>query len=223
MRPASLTAIIALLLLGNASDAQTETHPQTSGAAGTILFQDDFSKPANGWTVAKTDYADFGYADGEYRILLNKPDFNTYSILPKQKFDNVSVEVDARLVSGPSNGVFGILCRAEADANSASKAYVFAIRADGFYAILKRTSPTFWDAIAFGSGSKPVKPGNAINHLRADCSGGKLIFYINGEKVLEKSDTSFTGGFVGFAVTTQPKSEPMEVRFDNFAVRAIAP
>ena len=223
MRPASLALIIALLLLPRGSGGQTETHPQTSEASGTVLFQDDFSKPANGWTVAKTDYAEFGYADGEYRIVLNKADFNTYSILPKQKFDNVSLEVDARLVSGPANGVFGILCRAEADEQTASKAYIFAIRADGVYGILKRTSPSFWDAIAFGSGSKVIKPGNATNHLRADCSGGKLTFYINGEKVLEKSDTSFSGGFVGFAVTTQPKSEPMEVRFDNFAVRAISP
>lgn len=223
MRPVSLALVIAILGPLIASDGQTQEHPQTSGAAGTTLFQDDFSKPGNGWTVSRTDYGEFSYADGEYRILLNKPDFNTYSILPRQKFDNVSVEVDARLVSGPDNGVFGILCRGESDEHTASKAYIFAIRADGFYAILKRTSPTFWDAIAMGSGSKAIKPGNSTNHLRADCSGGQLTFYVNGEKLLEKTDSSFSGGLVGLAVTTQPKSEPMDVRFDNFAVRAIAP
>jgi hypothetical protein len=223
MRPALLAILVALSLLPCAGTGQTELHPQTSGAAGTILFQDDFSKPANGWIIAKTDYAEFGYTDGEYRILLNKPDFNSYSILPKQKFDNASFEVDTRLVSGPAHGVFGILCRAEADERTASKAYIFAIRADGFYAILKRTSPTFWDALATGSGSKVIKPGNSTNHLRAECSGGKLTFYNNGERVLEKADSAFSGGFVGFAVTTQPKSEPLDVRFDNFVVRAIAP
>jgi hypothetical protein len=223
MRSASLVLLIALSVPLAASDGQTQEHPQTSGVAGTTLFQDDFSKQGNGWIVAKTDYAEFSYADGEYRILLNKPDFNTYSILPKQKFDNVSVEVDGRLVSGPSNGVFGLLCRAEADERTASKAYIFAIRTDGFYAILKRTSPTFWDAIAMGKGSNAIKPGNATNHLRAECSSGKLTFYVNGEKLLEKTDPSFSGGLVGLAVTTQPKSEPMDVRFDNFVVRAIAP
>lgn len=223
MRLGVLALTIVLLVPLCASDGQTEVHPQTSGAAGTILFQDDFSKPANTWTVAKTGYAEFGYSDGEYRIHLTKPDFNTYSILPGQKFDNVSVEVDARLASGPANGVFGILCRAEANENTASKAYIFAIRADGFFAILKRTSPTFWDAIATGSGSKAIKPGNATNRLRADCAGGKLTFFVNGEKLLETTDTSFSGGLVGLAVTTQPKSEPMDVRFDNFVVRAIAP
>jgi hypothetical protein len=206
--------LITLGLLNLTSFAQTN---------GTVLFSDDFSKPANGWIVSKTDYAEFSYADGEYRILLTKPDFNSYSILPKQKFDNFSVEVDARLASGPSNGVFGILCRAEANEQTVSKAYVFAIRGDGFYAILKRTTPTFWDAIAYGKESKAIKPGNVSNHLRADCSGNTLTFYINGEKVLEKTDPAFKAGNVGMAVTTQPKSEPLDVRFDNLVVHAIAP
>jgi phosphoribosyl-AMP cyclohydrolase len=192
-------------------------------AEGTILFQDDFSNPASGWMVAKKDYAEFGYLDGEYRILLNKADFNTYSVVPKKTFDNCSVEADVRLAAGPSNGVFGILCRAEADAETLHKAYVFAIRADGFYAILKRTSASFWDAIAYGKESKAIKSGNAVNHLRADCSGDTLTFYVNGEKLLEKKDAAFKTGGVGFAVTTQPKSEPLDVRFDNFVVRSITP
>ena len=192
-------------------------------AESPILFQDDFSNPASGWMVTKKDYAEFGYLDGEYRILLNKADFNTYSLVPKQTFDNCSVEADVRLAAGPSNGVFGILCRAEADAQTVHKAYVFAIRGDGFYAILKRTSPSFWDAIAYGKESKAIKPGNAVNHLRADCSGDTLTFYVNGEKLLEKTDAAFKTGGVGLAVTTQPKSETLDVRFDNFVVRSITP
>jgi hypothetical protein len=187
------------------------------------LFQDDFSNPNSGWMVTKTDYAEFAYLEGEYRILLKKADFNTYSLLPKQTFDNCSVEADVRLAAGPSNGVFGILLRAEADAQTVNKAYVFAIRGDGFYAILKRTSPSFWDAIAYGKESKAIKPGNAVNHLRADCSGETLTFYVNGEKLLEKTDAAFKTGGVGVAVTTQPKSEALEVRFDNFVVRSITP
>jgi len=197
--------------------------PIPAQADNSILFQDDFSNPASGWMAAKKDYAEFGYLDGEYRILLNKADFNTYSLVPKQSFDNCSVEADVRLAAGPSNGVFGILCRAEADAQTVHQAYVFAIRGDGFYAILKRTSATFWDAIAYGKESKAIKPGNAVNHLRADCSGDALTFYVNGEKLLEKKDAAFKMGGVGLAVTTQPKSEALDIRFDNFVVRSLAP
>jgi 3-keto-disaccharide hydrolase len=221
MKAKQLVIILVAQLALRAALAQTD--PDSSRAPGSTLFQDDFSQPANGWMAAKTDYAEFAFLDGEYRILLNKPDFNTYSLLPKQSFGNCSVEVDVRLAAGPSNGVFGILCRAEANQQTVQKAYVFAIRADGFYAILKRTSPTFWDAIAYGKESKAIKPGNAVNHLRADCSGTTLTLYVNGEKLLEKTDAAFKAGQVGLAVTTQPKSEPMDVRFDNFVVRSGAP
>lgn len=198
--------------------------PSPSATASKVpLFQDDFSNPASGWIVRKTDYGEFAYLDGEFRVLLNKADFNTYSILPERKFGDMSVEVDARLVAGPSNGVFGIICRAEANEGAASKAYVFAIRGDGVAAILKRTSPTFWDAIALNKKSDAIKSGNASNHLRADCSGNKLTFYVNGEKVVETTDNDFKSGQVGMAVTTQPKSAPMDVRFDNFTVRAVEP
>jgi len=221
MKAKQLVIVLVAELAVRAGLAQTDPNP--SPTSGSILFQDDFAKPANGWMATKTDYAEFAYLDGEYRILLNKPDFNTYSLLPKQSFSNCSVEVDARLAAGPSNGVFGILCRGEANEQTVQTAYVFAIRADGFYAILKRTSPTFWDAIAYGKESKAIKPGTAVNHLRADCSSTTLSLYVNGEKLLEKTDAAFTAGQVGLAVTSQPKSDPMDVRFDNFVVHGIAP
>jgi len=208
-----LSAIVLGLLL-------PAIHAQTSAV---ILFQDDFSQPANGWMATKTDYAEFGYVEGEYRILLSKPDFNTYSYLPNKSFENFSVEADVHLAAGPSNGVFGILCRGDADEKTLRKGYVFAIRADGFYAIMKRTSPTFWDAIAYGKESKAIKPGNAVNHIRADCVGGTLTFSVNGEKLLEKADADFKKGGVGLIVTSQPKSEPLDVRFDNFIVHAVTP
>src|SRR2546423_4982109 len=220
MQAKQLVIVLVAQLAVRAGVAQTDPNP--SPTSGSILFRDDFSKPANGWMATKTDYAEFAYLDGEYRIVLNKPDFNTHSLLPKQSFSNCSVEVDVRLAAGPSNGVFGILCRGEANGQAVQQAYVFAIRADGFYSILKRTSPTFWDAIAYGKESKAIKPGNAVNHLRADCSGTTLRLYVNGEKLLEKTDTAFKAGQVGLAVTSQPKSDPMDVRFDNFVVRAIA-
>jgi len=218
MKSKLIVIALGLQLAAGAVHAQTNA-PEP----GTILFQDDFSKPANGWMALKKDYAEFGYLDGEYRILLSKPDFNTFSLLPKQTFDNCSVEVDVRLAAGPSDGVFGILCRGEADQQTLQRGYVFAIRADGVYAIMKRTSPTFWDAIVYGKESKAIKPGNAVNHLRAVCSGPRLTLYVNGEKLLEKTDSDFKAGVAGLIVTSQPKSEPLDVRFDNFVVHAVTP
>jgi hypothetical protein len=223
MKTTFLASMLLLWVLASGATAQTPSPTEASTKAGTVLFQDDFSDPASGWVARKTDYGEFAYSDGELRVLLNKADFNTYAILPARKFSDMSVEVDARLAAGPANGVFGIICRAEANEGTASKAYVFAIRSDGVYAILKRTSPTFWDAIISGKKSGAIKTGSNTNRLRADCSGSSLTFYVNGEKVLETTDGDFKSGQVGVVVTTQPKSEAMDVRFDNFVVRAIAP
>ncbi|MEY2559080.1 MAG: serine protease Do [Verrucomicrobiota bacterium] len=223
MKTIFLLGVLALSKLSPDASAQTPSPTEPSTSSGAVLFQDNFADPASGWVARKTEYGEFAYLDGEFRILLNKADFNTYSILPERKFDNVSVEVDARLEAGPADGVFGIICRAEANAGTASKAYIFAIRSDGIYAILKRTSPTFWDAIAFGKKAGAIKPGKEANRLRADCSGSKLTFYVNGEKLLETTDADFKSGQLGMAVTTQPRSAAMDVRFDNFVVRAIAP
>jgi hypothetical protein len=223
MKTKFLAGVLTLCAAHVSGIAQTPSPTESPKQAGTVLFHDDFSNPASGWMARKTDYGEFAYLDGELRVLLHKPDFNTYSILPGHKFDDVSVEVDARLVAGPANGVFGILCRAAADESVISTAYVFAIRSDGVSAIMKRTSPTFWDAIVFAKQSTAIKNGNASNHLRADYSGNKLTFYVNGEKVLETTDKDFRSGQVGVAVTTQPKSAPMDVRFDNFTVRAMRP
>jgi hypothetical protein len=223
MRTKFLASVLALCAVNVSGIAQAPSPTESPKQIGIVLFYDNFSNPASGWIDRKTDYGEFAYLDGEFRVLLHKPDFNTYSILPGHKFDNMSVEVDARLVAGPADGVFGILCRAEADEGTASKAYVFAIRSDGVSAIMKRTSPTFWDAIVFAKQSAAIKNGNASNHLRADCSGNKLTFYVNGEKLLETTDKDFKSGQVGVAVTTQPKSAPMDVRFDNFTVRTTQP
>ena len=91
---------------------------------------------------------------------------------------------------------------------------------NGTYDILKQTSLTFWDAIVAGKESSAIKPGNATNHLRADCSGNTLALYVNAQKLLETNDSDFKSGQVGMAVTTQPNSAPMDVHFDNFVVRA---
>jgi hypothetical protein len=223
MKQTFLIALLLLWTLGGPSTAQNPSPAEASTKSGAVLFQDDFSDPASGWVTRKTDYGEFGYLEGELRVLLNKADFNTYAILPAHKFSDMSVEVDARLAAGPPDGVFGIICRAQANEDTTSKAYVFAIRSDGVYAILKRTSPTFWDALVSGKQSGAIKTGKAGNRLRADCSGNKLSFYVNGEKLLETTDADFKSGQVGVAVTTQPKSAAMDVRFDNFVVRGLTP
>lgn len=199
----------------------TPSKPASSG--GQVLFQDDFASTSSGWKTLKGDYGQFEYKDGAYHIFLEKADLNGFSLLPGSKFDNVTVEADVRLASGPSNVLVGLFCRAAASETALNTAYEFFIRADGQFAILKRTSATFHDVVKSGGDSKAVRTGNATNHLRADCSGDALALWVNGERLLTTTDRAFTAGQVGMGVTTQPDHGQADVYFDNFAVRAATP
>ena len=65
--------------------------------------------------------------------------------------------------------------------------------------------------------SGKIKTGAAVNHLRADCNGDTLTFYINGFKIAEARDSTLTHGDVGLLAGTfdQPG---VDVIFDNFVV-----
>jgi hypothetical protein len=64
--------------------------------------------------------------------------------------------------------------------------------------------------------SEAVHPGT-MNHLRADCAGDKLTFYVNFIEVASATDTDFPSGDVG--VVAGAFTEPgVDVLFDNFVV-----
>ena len=60
-----------------------------------------------------------------------------------------------------------------------------------------------------------IKTGMAVNHLRADCAGDSLTFYVNGFKVASVQDSTLKAGGVGLLAGTfdQPG---VDVIFDNF-------
>jgi hypothetical protein len=60
-----------------------------------------------------------------------------------------------------------------------------------------------------------IKTGLAVNHLRADCSGDTLTFYVNGFQVTSLQDATLKSGDVGLLAGTfaQPG---VDVIFDNF-------
>jgi hypothetical protein len=43
-----------------------------------------------------------------------------------------------------------------------------------------------------------MKPGSQGNHLRLDCVGNTLTFYINGNQVAQAQDGAYASGRIGF-------------------------
>jgi hypothetical protein len=59
-----------------------------------------------------------------------------------------------------------------------------------------------------------IKTGLAVNHLRADCVGNTLTFYVNGFQLASVQDSTLTAGDIGLLAGTfdQPA---VDVIFDN--------
>ena len=181
--------------------------------SGKVLFQDDFSKPSSGWNRVTTTKGQTDYADGVYRIFVNEPNLDIWS-MPGRNLSDVRIEVDALKVGGERDNRFGIICRAI----STDSFYTFIVSSDGYYGIGKINGQDYnligMDAL---QPSKAIRLGSALNSLRADCIADRLALYVNGEKLAEVRDDEFASGDVGL-IAGAYQSAGTDIRFDNFIV-----
>lgn len=180
---------------------------------GDILFEDDFSTRDNQWTSLVNDGGVMNYDAEGFRFFVKEPGLNFWAT-PGLSFGDVGIEVDTLQYAGPVENRIGVICRHRDDDNF----YFFVISADGYYAIGKvkagEQSLLGQDAMRYSSA---IKSGIAINHLRAECQGSTLRFYINHAPIALVEDFDFTEGDVGLLVGTF-KEGGLDVLFDNFVV-----
>lgn len=181
--------------------------------SGTVLFQDDFNKPIiTGWDRFRADEGIMDYNSNGYRILVNALNTNFWAT-PRKNFRDVRIEVDSGKIGGPDENRIGIVCRY----NTATY-YFFMITSDGFYGVGIYAGG---QAVLLGQNelqtSTAIKTGLAVNHLRADCAGNVLTFYINGFQVSQVQDSTLATGDVGVLAGTFD-TPGVDVIFDNFVV-----
>ncbi len=179
---------------------------------GATLFFDDFSNPLSGWGRFTSAEGTMDYDGGGYRFLVNGLQTNFWST-PGKPFGDVRLEVDVAKVGGPDENRIGLLCRFVEN-----NYYFFLLSSDGYYAIGKFADG---NVIQLGQSemqySDSIHKGLAVNHLRADCIGHTLTFYVNGQPVAQAQDADLAQGEVGLLAGTF--SQPgVDVIFDNFAV-----
>ena len=180
-----------------------------------ILFQDDFSDTSSGWDRVNNSDSVTDYADGAYRIWVNKPQYDIWANPGKSFAGDVRIEVDASKKAGPDDNDFGVICRYE-DINNF---YFFHITSDGYAIIGKITdgNQTYLSGDQ-ASQAPAVHQGEASNHIRADCLGDTLTLYVNGEQTLSVTDGDHASGDVGLMAGTFD-TVGVDVLFDNFVVR----
>ncbi len=180
--------------------------------SGTVLFQDEFETNTSGWDRLANDGGIMDYDGGGYRMLIQQPEMNFWST-PEKDFRDVRIEADVTRINGPDENRVGLMCRYQN-----GNYYFFIISTDGFYAIGRFREG---QAILLGPGemqfSPTIQTGASPNHLRADCIGDSLTFYVNYQLIAGASDAELPSGDVG--VLAGSFSQPgVDVLFDHFVV-----
>jgi len=205
----STLALTAMLLAGCQSTQVKELLAQP----GDPLFQDDFSQPGNGWTLTVNDGGIVGYDGGGLRMLVMAAHHDFWSTLG-QDFTNVRLEADALKYRGPEENRIGLICRYQNPDNF----YFFVYSSDGYYAIGKvKDGQRRLIGQTEMQQTAAIQTGMNLNHLRADCLGQSLSFYINDLPVAIGQDADFSQGDVGLLTGTFDQGG-VDVVFDNFVV-----
>lgn len=187
-----------------------------------ILLQDDFSSDTGEWEIFSDDVeGSTNIVNGVYAIksldnlwLWGRTDTS---------FTDTVTQFDATFISGPANdnaGV-GLYCRLNLRDDTTLDAYMLAISADGYYAILEFVSgsPTSLVEWAFSSA---INTGyNSTNNIRATCNGNQLILEVNGQQLASANIPAggATSGYLSLAAISFESAEPAaEVNVDNLLV-----
>jgi hypothetical protein len=207
-----LLSFLLVLSLACSTALATPAPQDLAVPSGNVLFQDDFASPVTGWDRLMTAEGTMDYDGGGYRLLVNAPNTNFWST-PHKNFADVRIEVDSGKLGGPDENRIGLICRF-----TGSDYYFFLISSDGFYGIGLYAGG---QAVLLGQSemqsNENIKTGLAVNHLRADCAGDTLTFYVNGFQVASVRDATVKSGDVGLLAGTF-NGLGVDVIFDNFVV-----
>ena len=191
------------------------TEPSTYSTtvdSGSVIYEDDFSDPSSGWYEYWGNTRISEYSNGNYRILV-KDSPGCWVAKPASWFyyTDIRIEVDITWVDGDDDSAVGILCRKRGEdfyrlqISRSGDAVIWKYK-DGEWIPLQRSS---------NEALKSILSDHTTSHFRADCVGGKLELYINGEKTIEAQDNEFQYGQVGLSVVSYSETGA-EVLFDNF-------
>lgn len=180
---------------------------------------DSFDDPQSGWEVGTDSGAEWGYHDGEYRVVASTQDTAVWgSPMPARDWADFSLEVDARRVEGPLDNELGVAVRIQPDGKNM---YLFAISSDGSY-VLRMLRNDEWQDLVKWTVSPAVRQGKSINHLRVECRGPELRCWANGQLLAEVQDTTLRSGNVGLLAAAF--DEPgVVVHFDNLRIETPGP
>lgn len=208
------TAAIFIAIATTLTACQTAMRwlePEVS--AGSVLFQDDFTRTTSGWDRYKDEAYSANYVDGAYQINISAPNTQAWA-RPHLEFNDVRIEVMATKTGGSDDNMFGVICRYQ----DAQNFYFFLLSSDGYTGIgvYRGGKERLISADALHPSSQ-IQTGDSSNHIRADCIGTQLALYINGALATKASISNAPPGDVGLIAGAYENAD-VEIRFDQLSV-----
>ena len=184
-------------------------------------YQDDFSNPKSGWTIAS--YAEgerageSGYEDGEYFLVANPasaqyPAVHSWLEVPAPEVSDFVIEFEARIVSAGDGSIYAHFRVQE------KNVYAATVATDGQLRLGTETISSSKDLAV--TRTDPIKAGQT-NRIRIIAQGPQIALYLNGQPMLMARQEFINRGGIILGIWNGSRT-PMQVNFDNFKAWHIA-
>ena len=179
-----------------------------------VVLADDFDDPESGFSQSSDEKSRLYYEDGQYVIGAIPQDWAAWSARSGDVSDFV---MEVAVTAEAEVGLAGVIFRKQAGAQF----YVFAIRPDGQYSLMRHAEAV--SAIVDWRDSAHIETGTETNRLRVVCVGPAITLYVNGRYLDSVQDTTFANGEIGLIAGTWEGETHALFKFDNLRVYAPAP
>lgn len=176
-----------------------------------LPWDDDFSEPGN-WQAESDAAAQVEVQDGVMRVYIAAPNQLAWASNGRE-FSDFSLTVEAAQVAGPDDNEYGVLVRME----DTDHFYRFSISGDGYYMVSKYDGEVWESLNGDWAISDAIQTGTATNLLKVVCQGATMIFFVNGEQLVQIDDADYSRGDVALYAGSFFEPE-VEVHFDNLRV-----
>ncbi len=163
---------------------------------------------------------------GEYRLALTdaRRGYVYYRPSPDGRtFGDFQLDIEARRVAGPDNGIYGVVFRIQPPIAGAAtfERYNFTVTPEGFYSLNLIKADGTATIIAPRAASPAIRKGEATNRLTVIAMGTQITLAINGETIGTFTGTVTGPGGIGVYVGNPPNSAVpagMEAGFSNLRI-----
>jgi hypothetical protein len=176
-------------------------------------FTEDFSTDTGNWDLSTGDRGKSYIQDGELHTEVTQTQSIVWTAYKPGRFQDFTLEVDGRKVSGSDNNDYGVLFRYVDRQNF----YRFMVSGTGKYSLDQQLKGQ-WNTIKAWTTHTAVKKGDATNHLKVIAQGSTIKLYVNDELVDTITDDSIPqAGQVAVNGGSYDEAD-VHVAFDNVRV-----